>query len=393
MAALALALLVPPGLSSDAGSSSGRISGLVMGHAGFVMHDPFRTLFTRDPLFTYTLYPLPPDLSDSDKRKLDRVYYPRTGEDLVNSYDIIVFHDARFQHFTSRQFHDLDHAFREARVTGMWVFLGSFLWDWVLDASILRDVVPINYHSNARYAGFQVRFRRDRDPVFLPFLEHGIEQVLGNAVAEMTASPGSTVWADMVPQNQPWMVSWRPGGGLPGMQWVLIQWYLEGWWDERNNPYALDVATNVLLYSLDRPMISDIQSRREARRLFTSLQTQKSIVLSMMEWAGAFGANVQPLFQELRDMEDEIQSANEKYIEQDYATAIEFLSSISRTVSLVSEEAVRLKDEALLWVYLVEWLSVTGMGLLSGLVAWTLMVRRKLYRQVEVTRLRSLELE
>ena len=31
-----------------------RISGMVMGHTGFVLHDPFRTLFIRDPLFTYT---------------------------------------------------------------------------------------------------------------------------------------------------------------------------------------------------------------------------------------------------------------------------------------------------------------------------------------------------
>jgi hypothetical protein len=63
------------------------------------------------------------------------------------------------------------------------------------------------------------------------------------------------------------------------------------------------------------------------------------------------------------------------------------------TVTEISNEAIRLKDQALLWVYVIEWLSVTGMGLLSGLVAWTLMIRRKLYRQVEATRLRPLDIE
>ncbi|MBU7004429.1 MAG: hypothetical protein HXS50_02595 [Theionarchaea archaeon] len=390
---LVMLLTSPVACSGVEGLDSHRISGMVMGHAGFVLHDPFRTLFIRDPLFTYKLYPLPPDLSDSDKRKLDRVYYPRTRQMLVDNYDVIVFHDARFQHFIPKQIHDLDYAFREAQLTGIWVFMGSFLWDWVLDISILREVVPINHHENARYFGFQVRFDRDRDPVFTPFLEYGIEKVLGNAVAEMTARQGSTVWGEIVPLNQPWMVSWKPGGADPGMQWVLIQWYLEGWWNEENNPYALDVATNMLLYSAGREMIIDIQARREARHMFTSLQTQKSIVISMMEWADAFGANIQPLALSLRGLEDQIQSTYADYFEQDYAKTISFLSSMSGTVIEISNEAIRLKDQALLWVYVIEWLSVTGIGLLSGLVAWTLMIRRRLYRQVGATRLRPHDLE
>jgi hypothetical protein len=209
----------------------------------------------------------------------------------------------------------------------------------------------------------------------------------------MTARQGSTVWGEIVPLNQPWMVSWKPGGNDSGMQWVLIQWYLEGWWNEDNNPYALDVATNMLLYSAGRTMITDIQARREARHLFASLQTQKSIVLSMMEWADAFGANIQPLSLSLRELEDQIQSTYADYFDQDYAKTISFLSSMSGTVTEISNEAIRLKDQALLWVYVIEWLSVTGMGLVSGVVAWMLMVRRRFYRQVEATRLRPLDLE
>ncbi len=365
----------------------GRISGLVMGHLGFVWHDSFRILFIRDPLFTYTIYPLPPDLGDGDKRKLDRVYYPRTGQSLVESYDLLVFHDARFQHFTARQVHDLDHAFREAGMSSVMVFMGSFLWDWVLQPTILGEVVPISGHTNARYGAFWVNFRRDRDPVFLPFLEFGVEKVVGNAIAEMRVKQGATVWADMFPQDQPWLVSWRPGGGDPGMQWVLIQWYLEGWWDEENNPYALDVAANLILYSMRRPLISDIQARREARRLFTSIQSQKSVMLSMMEWADAFGANTLTLAGRLRELEDEMQGAVEDYIEQDYAPAISFLDSLTRSVDELTKDAVRLKDEVLFWAFVVEWLAVTGMGLVSGFLVWTLMIRRRYYREVGATRL------
>ncbi len=386
MVSILLAMMVSASTALSTESEVSKISGFVIGHYGFVWHDPFRVLFMRDPLFTYSLYPLPPDLCDDDKRKLDRVYYPRTREILIENYDLMVFHDARIQHFTSRQIHDLDYAFREAKITSMMVFMGSFLWDWVWESTILRDVAPISDHRNARFDGYWVVFRRERDPVFLPFLEFGIEKVVGTAVAEMDVKQGATIWGEIQPQNQPWLVSWKPGGGNAGIQWTLIQWYLEGWWAEKNNPYALDVATNMILYSLDRPLISDIHARREARRLFTNLQTQKSVILSMMEWADTFGANTLTLSERLTDLEHEMESAIRNYMEQDYATTISFLESMSPTVSEISRDAVRLKDDVLFWVYTSEWLTVTSVGMITGLVVWSLMVRRRMYRAVETTR-------
>ena len=50
-------------------------------------------------------------------------------------------------------------------------------------------------------------------------------------------------------------------------------------------------------------------------------------------------------------------------------------------------DALRLKDQALAWVYLVEWLVVSGVFLLCGFVLWTVMIRRRLYREVSTTRL------
>jgi hypothetical protein len=240
---------------------------------------------------------------------------------------------------------------------------------------------------NARFAGYRVSFRRERDSVLLPFVEFGIEEVVGTAVAEMDVKQGATIWGDIRPQNQPWLVSWEPGGGNPGMQWTLIQWDLGGWWDENNNPNAMDVATNMILHSLDMPLIVDILARREARRLFSNIQSQKSLILSMMEWADTFGANTLVLSERLSDMENEIQVAVGDYIVQDYVAAISFLKSVSPTASEIAKDAVGLKDEVLFWVYLVEWFGVTGVGLVSGFLAWTLMIRRKLYREVDVTRL------
>jgi hypothetical protein len=52
----------------------------------------------------------------------------------------------------------------------------------------------------------------------------------------------------------------------------------------------------------------------------------------------------------------------------------------------LEDHATRLKDRALLWVYVVEWLTITAASLLTGFAIWTLMIRRALYREVSSTR-------
>ncbi|MBU7004733.1 MAG: hypothetical protein HXS50_04150, partial [Theionarchaea archaeon] len=252
-----------------------------------------------------------------------------------------------------------------------------------------------------------VSFDRNREPVFLSFLEFGVEDVVGSAVAEMDVKQGAKVWGVMrsvsggrlkgwiygyMGEDPPWLVSWKPGGGNPGEQWVLAQlnhWPGTGgdWLSDENNPNALDIAANMIFYSLDMPLISDIMTRREARRLFTNLQSQKSVILSMMEWAETFGADIAPISKRLMDLEREMEGAIDDYIDQDYPAAIVFLQSVSTRVAGMSDDTVRLKDRALFWVYVIEWSVTTATILIFGMLTWTLMVRRWLYRQVSQTRL------
>ena len=384
LAATVLALIVASPCAS-ARNESALISGFLMGHSEWIWANPFRILFIRDPLFRHAIYPLPPFTSEGDKAKLDRVYYPRTRDLLINNYDLMVFHDVRTA-FTARQVHDLDYAFTEAGMTAMCgLCLG---WDYAWQSTILADLLPISEHGSVSpfFRPYWVKFRSERDPVFLPFVELGIERVVGDQYCQMRAKQGATIWGDVKPYEIPWMVSWRPGGRNSGMQWVVSHTF-EGWWAEENNPYALDVATNMIFYSLGRPLISDIQLRREARRLFTNFQTQKSIILSMMEWAEDFGANVAPISGRLNGLEREMGVARTDYVEQDYPAAISFLESLSGVVGEITDDALRLKDEAMFWVYASEWLVVTATAILSGAAVWSLMFRRKKYLMVGTTKL------
>jgi hypothetical protein len=78
------------------------------------------------------------------------------------------------------------------------------------------------------------------------------------------------------------------------------------------------------------------------------------------------------------------------YIERRYEEAADKMEDASQFVDQAMDEAFLAKDRALFWIYLSEWLVTTSAGLVSGVVLWWLMVRRRLYREVTTTQLRHL---
>ena len=61
-------------------------------------------------------------------------------------------------------------------------------------------------------------------------------------------------------------------------------------------------------------------------------------------------------------------------------------ASLQAMLEEAEKEAVKLKNQALFWVYVIEWLAITGTAMLTGFLTWSLMVRRKLYREVKTLR-------
>ncbi len=58
-------------------------------------------------------------------------------------------------------------------------------------------------------------------------------------------------------------------------------------------------------------------------------------------------------------VEEDAEQAMEYYVEQDYPRTVSHMESMSEKVIAITEEAVRLRNEAMVWVYLSEWLAVT----------------------------------
>ncbi len=368
-----------------------RISCFVLGKVSPFLC-PLTGYFQEDPLFIYALEPIPSGLSDTERQKYDRQYYPRSRQILLDTYDMLFFSDARIQHFTPRQFHDLDYVFREEGMPSLWSFGPAY--GQAIQTSILSDTLPVSNHQGHYHRPWRAKFYTDRDPVFLPFVDLGMEKVAGEGFAWVKPREGSTVWAEMVPLDTPFFVSWRPGGAKGGLTWVFADEFDLAWWGlataaRGSNPYGIEMMTNLILYSLDRPLIADIQARRGARSLISTFAAQKLLVISMMEWADNFGANVLPLAHRLKETEELVEVVIDLYLEQDYSEAIESMQWAQSTIGEITAEAVRLKDQALFWVYVIEWLAVSSAATLAAFALWTLMVRRGLYKSVGRTRMRQ----
>jgi hypothetical protein len=59
--------------------------------------------------------------------------------------------------------------------------------------------------------------------------------------------------------------------------------------------------------------------------------------------------------------------------------------SCINSLQVLFEEALALKDRALAYLYLSEWLAVTGTLVICGSVLYEIMIRRRVYKVVGTT--------
>ena len=87
-------------------------------------------------------------------------------------------------------------------------------------------------------------------------------------------------------------------------------------------------------------------------------------------------------------LEEKVDRAREAYVKQnDAAQATDLLEQVLAQYPVLEARIIKLKERTLLWIYIIEWLVVTSTLVIMGTVVWSLMVRRRLYRQVSTTML------
>ena len=150
--------------------------------------------------------------------------------------------------------------------------------------------------------------------------------------------------------------------------------------------YYPDYLVNMVYLVAGIPIPQDVQLVHLVRQELASYSSQRSVTMSMLEFAEKFGANIAKLEGRLAEINGEKAEADDLYLNQDYEGVLSKMAQIKQELMEINEQAVKLKDQALFWVYVIEWFAVTATMLIAGFVLWSLMIRRRVYREVKATR-------
>ena len=335
-----------------------------------------------------------------DIHKSLRVYMPRTYPDYIANYDVMILSDTNKRIFTDAQHYWLrdgviDEGMGLLMVGGYESFGAGFGhpdWSNSLVESVLPVTVPIGGEDwiSTEYQrgiyitteGFENEFVKSLpyDPT-PDYLRSGTD---GNIVVKKEGATVLARWTSGKYDDPPCYTTWDIGEGrtyamchdwTPGGGWLMSRW-----------DYYRDYNVNLMLYLAGMELSSDYQVVHKYRENIHKLAIGKSTLFSLIEFVESFGGNSREIDEEITFLEEMVADSKEDYLDHEFEIALGKSETAIGKLKEVEELALRVKDEALFWVYLIEWLSVSGMSMISGVVLWTLMVRRRLYREVGVTR-------
>ncbi len=396
--ALGLLLLAIPSARS---LQDGRIGVLYVGCVARSMpywlmrSDPlFRPTFVQATIRDFMLFGPMPAPTIEDLNRLVRLYMPRTLNDVVANYDVIVFFEANVQ-AVGGHIPKLARAVSEGGLgllmTGGWQSFGGYAgypaWGETPIGPLLpTEDVPGAWHDSVEHRIVIEKPNHELmksipwdlgDPALhgAPWDHNFLDLKAGAEELARVVSPGC---------DAPLMVTWRLEGG-PRAFSIASEggWYLFSvrW------RYVYHFCSNLLIYLDDRPVPQDAALVEATRSKIFEVATRRSLLVALLDFCESFGANTQRIVSGLSNIDQVIAEALPEYLNLRFEDALESYRKAGKMMEELEAESMELKRRALMWVYLIDWLAVTATLLVCGIALWSLMVRRRLYRQVRYTRL------
>jgi hypothetical protein len=151
--------------------------------------------------------------------------------------------------------------------------------------------------------------------------------------------------------------------------------------------WSVDVLSHLIYFPARVEIPQDLELVHQIRTMFNTYHYKKTYLISTMDFADKFGANLGEIEAELALISDGKRLADREYIIQEMEESFNSMSIIMANLDSLTVEVLEAKDRALFWIFMAEWLVISGTSMITGFVLWTLMVRRRLYREVQVTKL------
>jgi uncharacterized membrane protein len=331
-------------------------------------------------------------------RRHMRLYLPRNLRDYVMSVDLLILSDSDRSVFTANQQMWFKEGVLESGqgliMAGGFESFGGSGWGNTWKGSSVEDVLPVwclNFQAwdlnpflarpavDASENPFITSLEWDTMPPFQGM--NKVDPKIGSVTLLEARGLGLKV------NGEPVLVYWETGEGavLGHMPDWTPAWGTEVY---ENWKYYPDYMVNMAYLVSGIPVPQDLELVHFVRTELASYTAQRGVAISMLEFGDKFGANVMSLEETLGDIEGMKSEADQYYLDQNYDDALRVMADISEEFERISSEAIKLKNQALFWVYVVEYLAVSGTSLACGFALWTLMVRRRVYREVKTTKLR-----
>jgi len=385
-------ILLHPNLgAAKTDPDSNRIRLLLIGEC--TRYQPyFVTLFPADPkIDLVTVITAGDRASPKETARYVRISMPRTRERFLSDVDVLELFDFVpwvLEDYHIQWFHDAvkDYGAGIALVEMGWYSYYGLSYTsndpeaWM--KTVLYEAYPVGlvlYKQNSGSAYLEIV---QRTPVVsMP----GFEEVqLGGRAGLQVARSGSLVHARYKTGREPAIISMTYGKGVTLT--LPTGWDCMGDW-QRDWKYFVDFVLNHIYFVANQPVPEDPELAHGVRALLGSYIEQKSLTASFIDFIDRFGANTAPLERRLGEIEKAKKDAESLYLDSNYEGAKDAMTSVMEEFLKIEEDSVRIRKRALMWIYLTEWITVTGTSMLCSFVLWTLMVKKRLYREVTTTKL------
>jgi hypothetical protein len=150
--------------------------------------------------------------------------------------------------------------------------------------------------------------------------------------------------------------------------------------------YYADFCSSIIYYTNGLAVPSDMVVVHNLRELLYQYGVRRTLGMGALEFLEKFGGKVTRMSEKIGEADGIREEGRRLFLYQEYVPSSVKLKDALGVLQEAEVLAMRLKSSALLWIYLVEWLVVTATFVISATIMWSLMVKKKLYREIVTTR-------
>ncbi|MBU7004049.1 MAG: hypothetical protein HXS50_00685 [Theionarchaea archaeon] len=404
--AMVLLIFLSPSMAFGKTDPRGIIRIICIGES-YYPETPLPLLVQSDPKVDYS--PLPANMGEgtftwggpSALKRFVRIYLPRGYDGFLERYDLIILSDYPEIFLEPSHYQWFERAIREE---------GAGLAKYELNYGSGGASYPMDpWRASAIYPAFPADLEDRHMPTIGPGgwgrPPDGVRVKEGNPLIDLPGVNrydlfGSGMFGIEIPRQGAEVIGWfrhteysaimtwsygkgRSGSTVAGLDWM-------DYFAVRSYDFYPDFFLNQFYWLAGEEVPEDILLVNEIRRGLKDLQIRTQLVLSVVEFIETFGASGREIEGDLAQVDEMRMVVNGLYLDQEYEEASELVADIIALMGEIEVNSIEVKDRALLWVYAIEWLAVSGVALFCGSILYALMVRRRIYREVSTTRL-SLE--